>query len=90
MNMPIRILLQTTIPRIEDDWHIGRFGLLRTFLADLAGDDGVPLFAVTARDRAPLGQPDPVMSRLDESCALRDCGGRALRRRSISASRQEG
>ncbi|HEY3784166.1 MAG TPA: hypothetical protein VGL55_02675 [Steroidobacteraceae bacterium] len=65
MTKPISILLQTTIPRIEDDWHIGRFGLLRTFLADVTGDDGVPLFTVTARDRVPPGEPDPVMSTLD-------------------------
>jgi hypothetical protein len=67
MSKPISILLQTTIPRLEDDWHIGRFSLLRSFLADLPGDDGAPLFTVTARDRAPPGQPDPVMSTLDDS-----------------------
>jgi len=67
MTKPIPILLQTTIPRIEDDWHIGRFSLLRSFLAGVPGADGAPLFSVTARDRAPPGQPDPVMSRLDDS-----------------------
>jgi hypothetical protein len=29
---PIRILLQTTIAPTEDDWHIGRFGLLRDYI----------------------------------------------------------
>src|SRR5579871_397957 len=67
MSKPISILLQTTIPRLEDDWHIGRFSLLRSFLADLRGDDGAPLFTVTVRDRALPGQPDPVMSTLDDS-----------------------
>jgi hypothetical protein len=32
---PIRILLQTTIPTIEDDWSIGRFSLLAGHLASL-------------------------------------------------------
>jgi hypothetical protein len=67
MTKPARILLQTTIPKIDDDWHIGRFSLLRDFLAGLAGDDGTPLFAVTARDRVPPGQADPVLSALDTS-----------------------
>ncbi len=67
MSKPISVLLQTTIPRLEDDWHIGRFSLLCRFLGELSGDDGAPLFAVTARDRAAPGQPDPVMSTLDDS-----------------------
>ena len=25
---PIRILLQTAIPFVQDDWHVGRFSLL--------------------------------------------------------------
>jgi hypothetical protein len=64
---PIKILLQTTIAPTEDDWHIGRFHLLRDYLAGLKALDGAPLTAVEARDRAPLGQPDPVLSRLDTS-----------------------
>ena len=67
MAEPIKILLQTTIPPTADDWHIGRFGLLRDYLASLQGSDGAPLTVVEARDRAPPGQPDPVLSRLDES-----------------------
>ncbi|WP_333679193.1 hypothetical protein [Dyella sp.] len=62
-----RILLQTTIPYAEDDWHIGRFALLRNLLGDMRGDDGLPRFEVTARDRDPVGAPDSVLSRLDSS-----------------------
>jgi len=62
-----RILLQTTIPHADDDWHIGRFSLLRQCLADLRADDGQPLFDVTARDRDALGAPDSVLSALDRS-----------------------
>lgn len=62
-----RILLQTTIPRTDDDWHIGRFSLLHQYLAGLRGDDGLPLFEVTARDRDVLGAPDSVLSQLDSS-----------------------
>lgn len=67
MNPPIRILLQTTIPTTEDDWHVGRFGLLRDYLVGLRDADGMPLFEVTARDRDPLGAPDSVLSQLDRS-----------------------
>jgi hypothetical protein len=67
MAEPIKILLQTTIPPTQDDWHIGRFGLLRAFLASLQAADGSPLTVVEARDRATPGQPDPVLSKLDES-----------------------
>jgi hypothetical protein len=61
MDKPTRILLQTTIPSTEDDWHIGRFTLLRDQLR------GEPGFAVTARDRDPLGAPDRILSALDSS-----------------------
>lgn len=67
MNQPIRILLQTTIPTVEDDWHIGRFGLLRDYLAGLRDADGASLFEVTARDRDAIGAPDRVLSQLDHS-----------------------
>ena len=67
MNKPGKILLQTTIPFTPDNWHIGRFSLLRECLAGLSGDDGEPLFAVTARDREPLGKPDSVLSTVDHS-----------------------
>lgn len=55
-----KILLQTTIPYTEDDWHIGRFSLLREVVASM---DGVE---VTARDRA-AGGADPVLSTLGDS-----------------------
>ena len=68
MRRPIRILLQTTIPRAEDDWHDGRFSLLAGHLRDLRGADGVPLCEVTARDRVANADGDEeVLSRLDET-----------------------
>lgn len=68
MTKPIRILLQTTIPFAEDDWHIGRFSLLRDQLAALKDEGGNPLCAVTTRNReADAVGNDPVLSTLDES-----------------------
>jgi hypothetical protein len=61
MKRPVRILLQTTIPFTDDDWHIGRFSRLREHLA------AEPGFEVTARDRDPPGAPDAVLSTLDGS-----------------------
>ena len=46
-----RILLKTTIPFTEDDWHIGRFSLLQQHLRSLKGVGGSPRYAVDARDR---------------------------------------
>jgi len=63
----IRILLQTTIPDVADDWNIGRFSMLRDYLAGLAGPDGAPLCDVTARNRTAPGAPDPVLSTIDRS-----------------------
>jgi hypothetical protein len=63
-----RILLQTTIPGIEDDWHIGRFSLVAEHLRALTDSDGNALYDVTARDREDNGpEPDPLLSKLDES-----------------------
>lgn len=67
MTAPIRILLQTTIPAIEDDWHIGRFSMLRDTLAGLRDANGAPMIQVTARDRGSATGPDPVLSTLDMS-----------------------
>ncbi len=67
MNSPTRILLQTTIPTTADDWHIGRFSLLRDFLGGLRDDTGAPLFEVVARDRDAAGTSDAVLSQLDDS-----------------------
>ncbi len=65
--MPIKVLLQTTIPFTEDDWSIARFSKLAAFLCAQRDDDGHALFAVSTRDRDPFGMPDSVLSRLDES-----------------------
>ena len=67
MRKPIRILLQTTIPFTQDDWHIGRFSMLRDCLAEQIDANGRPLFEVTARDRTEPGSADPVLSTLDRS-----------------------
>lgn len=65
---PLRVLLQTTIPPIADDWHIGRFRLLRDHLAGLVDSEGRALCAVVARDRAaPPGTDDPVLAAIDRS-----------------------
>lgn len=67
MNKPINILLQTTIEPTDNDWHIGRFSMLREYLASLKAADGSDLFRVTARDREAIGAPDSVLSSLDRS-----------------------
>jgi hypothetical protein len=68
MPDPIRILLQTTIPFEEDNWHIGRFSLLRKHLASLRDGEGNPLYDVVARDRqADADGNEPVLAGLDES-----------------------
>jgi hypothetical protein len=64
---PIKLLLQTTIPASVDDWSIARFELLRRFLGAQHDTAGTALFEVSARDRGPLGTPDPVLSALDRS-----------------------
>ena len=66
MKRPINILLQTTIPSIDDDWNINRFSLLRDQLASLTDEDGEPLCKVTARDREVNADGnDAVLSVLD-------------------------
>jgi hypothetical protein len=60
---PIRLLLQTTIPRADDDWHVGRFSMLCDHLAGWRGADGGAVCEVTARDRAGAAD-DPVLSHL--------------------------
>jgi hypothetical protein len=68
MTIPIRILLQTTIPFVEDDWHIGRFSLLRNFLASLKDEAGNLLYEITTRDREQDADGnEPVLSTLDSS-----------------------
>ena len=68
MKKPIRILLQTTIPFALDDWHIGRFSLLRDELISIKDESGKQLFEVTTRNReADSAGNDPVLSTLDRS-----------------------
>ena len=68
MSRQRKILLQTTIPYAEDDWHIGRFSLLADFLKSLKNGDGEHLYAVTARNfEGDRGAADPVLSTLDGS-----------------------
>lgn len=68
MTNPIRILLQTTIPTIEDDWSIERFSLLRDHLASAKDENGALTYEVTARNRDSNAEgDDAVLSRLDES-----------------------
>lgn len=68
MSEPGKILLQTTIPFTEDDWHIGRFSLLTEHLRSLTDSDGAPLFDVHTRNRdEDLHAADSVLSTLDES-----------------------
>jgi hypothetical protein len=90
MTTPSRILLQTTIPYTENDWHIARFSLLRDFLGRLETRHGDPLFEVVARDRDPPDKPDSILSQLDrtsfdelwlfavdvgDGLTAQDCGG---------------
>jgi hypothetical protein len=65
-GLPIKVLLQTTIPATADDWCIARFSLLGQFLREQRRN-GTPLFEVTMRDRESLGAPDSVLSTLDHS-----------------------
>jgi hypothetical protein len=67
VHTPINVLLQTTIERTENDWHIGCFSLLYDYLASLSAPDGSRLCHVTARDRDPIGAPDSVLASLDAS-----------------------
>ena len=65
--MTKKLLLQTTAPRIEDSWHVGRFSLLRRELASIRDEDGNLRYDVVARDRDATRADDTVLSKLDES-----------------------
>ena len=66
MADPIHILLQTTIPPVEDDWNIDRFSLLREHLASIKNGDDTPVYKVTARNRELNSEGnDAVLSVLD-------------------------
>src|SRR5215471_20848264 len=60
MGKTIRILLQCSIPYAEDDWHVGRFSLLRDELSAIG--------EVVARNREPDERgDDPVLSKIGRS-----------------------
>jgi hypothetical protein len=67
MKQPVKILLQTTIPSIEDDWNINRFSLLSECLSSFTDGNGLKIFEVTERDRDNGAGNDQVLSRLDET-----------------------
>src|SRR5204863_7930875 len=68
MSQPFKILLQTTIGSIENDWNINRFSLLREHLSSIADGNGTKIFDVVARDReSDSDGNDPILSRLGES-----------------------
>lgn len=68
MKNPVKILLQTTIPFTEDDWHIGRFSLLKKHLESLKDEDGAALYEITARNlEKDASGNDSVLNTLDES-----------------------
>ena len=66
MSDPIHILVQTTIPNVENDWNVDRFSLLRAQLASIKNGDGTPAYKVTARNREVNEEGnDAVLSVLD-------------------------
>jgi hypothetical protein len=67
MRAPARILIQTTIPPVANDWSVSRFSLLADHLRGLRGPGGELLFEVDGRDREAGVAEDPVLSTLDES-----------------------
>ena len=67
-STPVRILLQTTNPGIEDDWNINRFSLLRDHLASLKDQGGKAWCEVVARNRQVNADGnDEVLSLLDRT-----------------------
>jgi hypothetical protein len=68
MYMPIKILLQTTVADVIDDWRIERFRLLTKHLRSLRSETGDSLFEVVARNRtSDESGDDPILSSLDHS-----------------------
>lgn len=68
MNNPVQILLQTTIPAVEDDWNVDRFSLLSEHLRSLRNENGEALYQVTTRNREEDAEGnDPVLRTLDSS-----------------------
>lgn len=68
MTKPKSILLQTTIPFDENDWHIGRFSLLTDVLRSQKGEDGNDLYKLVTRNREVGNEGvDPVLKEIDSS-----------------------
>lgn len=68
MNKQVKILLQTTIPFAQDDWHIGRFEMLASHLRSLTDDSGNRIYEVIARDRQPDANGiDPLLEQITVS-----------------------
>lgn len=68
MGKPIRILLQTTIGPVKDDWNIDRFSLLIEHLKTITDDRGNAICDVTARDREVNDDGnDRLLCKLDET-----------------------
>jgi len=66
MGKRIRILLQATIPYVENDWTIERFSLLREYLSSLSRADGERFVEVMVRNREEnAAGDDVVLSQLD-------------------------
>lgn len=66
--MTTKILLQTTIPFAEDNWHIGRFSLLAKHLASIKDEAGNNVCEVVSRNReADASGNEPVLCNLDRS-----------------------
>lgn len=97
--MTTKILLQTTIPFTEDDWHIGRFSLLADHLRSMRDANGTSLYEVITRDREAnadgsddvlLGLPD---SDVDQVWLFAVDNGNGLSKKdcaAITAFRQKG
>lgn len=63
-----KILLQTTIPYIQDDWSIERFSTLAEILSDSSDNNGNRKFQVVSRNRDNHGNDDDsVLKRLDDT-----------------------
>lgn len=67
MANPLKILIQSTMPFTENDWHVGRFSLLRQHLSSIRSNDGNALYDVWVRDREPDEDGnDPLLTKADE------------------------
>lgn len=68
MSKQVKILLQTTIPHDDNDWHTGRFSLLIEHLRSLTNGDDSSLYDVSARNREQDSNgDDPVLASLHDS-----------------------